>query len=145
VYKVCLKGGIKKEKNRRQTTLEENLSVQNISNAEKWQRHIIVCLVTSLFHILVFRFVFTAHLCGIFESCLLIIKKYLAIYFSTEILLQQRNALIDEIQSLQVSNELQINGMIITHQMELHSVEHRMESAHKDGKYLRLMMESIYT
>lgn len=53
-------------------------------------------------------------------------------------LVQQRNALIAEIQSLKEDHELQLNAMNVTHEMAIHSLqqnhEREVEIFHIEGR-----------
>lgn len=58
-----------------------------------------------------------------------------------EMLAHQRNALISEIQGLKEDHEVQVNGMTVIHQMELHSFQEKIKSLVEEveERHLQLM------
>lgn len=50
-----------------------------------------------------------------------------------DVLLMQQHALVSEIQGLREDHEVEVNGMTVTHQMELHAVHENMKTLILDG------------
>lgn len=56
-----------------------------------------------------------------------------AIDSCSDVLTYHRNALISEIQGLKEDHEVEVNGMTITHHMELHALQEKTKAVIKEG------------